>query len=152
MLPDYEDIRKRIQIAPLWYDDNGTPRYDRFNPDMLGVYDQWAMCVEIACQRCGIRFLVGRGWTREAFCKHGVEFRDLPSREDVESFHYGDPPRHGCVGDTMNCDDIRVVEFWRKDCKCAGKFHENDCGRFEWRRDPELEIRLDAPGQVAEEK
>jgi hypothetical protein len=30
-------------------------------------------------------------------------------------FHYGDPPAHGCVGDTMNCYDLRIVEFWVKD-------------------------------------
>jgi hypothetical protein len=28
--------------------------------------------------------------------------------------HYGDPPNHGCVGDTMNCEDISIKEFWEK--------------------------------------
>jgi len=53
-----------------------------------------------------------------------------PPRE----LHYGDPPRHGCVGDTMNCDDLEVLEVW----------HRPAFGDFE--RHPELEGVIDGDG------
>lgn len=47
--------------------------------------------------------------------------------------HYGDPPIHHCVGDTENCDDLQIVEFWEK-------------VDFEWVRLPEYEIELEKMG------
>lgn len=38
--------------------------------------------------------------------------------------HYGDPPRHSCggAGETMNVDDLRIVEFWKRSRKGKKKF------------------------------
>lgn len=37
----------------------------------------------------------------------------FPTLEElVKNFHYGDPPAHGCVGDTMNSIPIQSIEVW----------------------------------------
>ena len=71
------------------------------------------------------------GWDVEplwfqVFAKNGI----LSSFETwAYNYHYGDPPRHGCVGDSMNCIDVHIVEAW-----------ENSYNRgFEWVRNPEIE-------------
>lgn len=33
--------------------------------------------------------------------------------DDAGMFHYGDPPAHDCVGDTMNSEPVRILEFWQ---------------------------------------
>jgi hypothetical protein len=75
----------------------------------------------------------------------------LSERVKDGSIHYGDPPRHGhgqgkiniggtCSGDTMNCWDLKVMEFWRRGDK---KIHD-------WNRVAELEI--DLPDMQDEER
>jgi hypothetical protein len=58
----------------------------------------------------------------------------LAQRITDDSLHYGDPPFHPldsqCSGTTMNCDDLRVVEYWVRD-------------RFTWERKPEFEMGLE---------
>ena len=51
------------------------------------------------------------------------------------SIHYGDPPNSGCcpAGPTMNCEDLAVVEFWRR---------YRTTVREGWQRVSELEIAL----------
>ena len=34
MKPSYEDIKKRIDEEPKWYDHHGVPRYEEFNPEL----------------------------------------------------------------------------------------------------------------------
>lgn len=117
MLPDYDDIRKAAgDKTPLWYDGNGVPRYAPFTPQMLGIYDDFALLVEIKCQSCGEHFLVGEGWTRHhiLMAKGEVEIVTRTLRKLAENYHYGDPPRHGCVGDTMGCIEVRIVEAWHQ--------------------------------------
>lgn len=119
MLPAYLDITSRISIEPLWWDGNGVPRYDPFHPRMLGVYDEVSLLVEIACQLCGKRFTVGVGVSvMQAMMSstfNGIAGESLLERF-AETFHYGDPPRHGgCTGETMNCEDLRVLEAWVED-------------------------------------
>jgi hypothetical protein len=38
-----------------------------------------------------------------------------PTATDHGTFHFGDPPRHDCVGDTMNSDLVQILEFWSRD-------------------------------------
>ena len=118
MLPSYSDITSRIAEGPSWHDANGVPRYETFAPAMLGVYDDFAVLAEIACQACGRRSLVGAGWTRfDVFADPIIE-RTLADL--VESFDYGDAPRHDykemgrCAGETMSSEMVRVVEAWEK--------------------------------------
>jgi len=132
MWRDYEDI---IQLAgmPLWYDDNGAPRYQPFRPDMLGVYDETIAYLRIACQYCNRQFEVAVSWTKlDLFDREKKEMRDepRPKQHGPWMFHYGDPPRHGCVGDTMNSEPIAVLQFWVRDYKSDTLF----------RRIPEEEI------------
>ena len=137
MLPSYDDIKSRIPEEPKWYDDNGVPRYGDFTPNNVpNIYAEEAMLMEISCQDCGERFLVALQTAGMMDKLWNPKARSLSERIDEYlkekehngfPFHYGDPPIHGCVGDTMNCEDHRIVEFWqRKD--------------YEWVRVPRYEI------------
>ena len=122
MRASYQDIRECIAAEPLWYDENGTPRYAPFHPGLCAdIYARRAVLLEIACQSCGQRFLaaLSEGPMDRPWLKHFVEDKTI---------HYGDPPRHDCVGDTMNCDDLRVTEYWDRE--------------HDWRRVPEMEVAL----------
>jgi len=132
MLPDYFDIIKRAG-TPDWYDNHGVPRYGEFNPDMLGVYDKFAVLVRIACQACDQEFLVGCGYRDYEFRFSG-DIHENSLEEITKNFHYGDPPRHGltCLaGDTMNCIDLVILEAWEKD------------STWEWVRRTELEGQIE---------
>jgi hypothetical protein len=135
---DYHDITSRIKEEPKWYDQNGAPRYDAFNPmDVPNIYATEVVLVKIKCQDCGKEFMVGMG-----FCEMDklYNLRASSYEEDIRQYlkddeqhywfpvHYGDPPSHGCVGDTMNCIDIKIVEFWKKE-----KY-------IDWVRKPEYEV------------
>lgn len=127
MLPDYKDIRSRIDEEPKWFDGNGVPRYDVFTPDMLGVYDTKALLVEIMCQACSQRILVGEGWTRYSFLNNGS--LSFPTLEEIATgFQYADPPWHSCkgAGESMNSISVRIVEAWERE-------------KLEWARRPEIE-------------
>lgn len=143
MLREYDDLTSRLG-APLWWDDNGAPRYDPFSPRMLGVYDHLAALVLIACHCCGEEFRVAVSWSDHAFVTGALPIPpDAGPRDPLRDrlprprtapgrYHYGDPPRHGCVGDTMNCNDLRVLEFWERDWDAPDG----------WRRLPEEEVPL----------
>lgn len=107
MLANYEDIKKRIKTEPIWYDSNGVPRYEKFHPDLCpNIYSHEVFLLLIACQDCGKRFLVEMN--SQIFSDQRFNGKKDPMP------HYGDPPRHSCVGDTMNCDDIEIRELWRQ--------------------------------------
>ncbi len=134
MLRTYADIIDKLG-QPQWWDDNGCPRYCEFTPDACGVYDNVVALIEIACQDCDRRFRVVVSYDRlqlhrlaEQGKAHGHPV--FPDAEDIRAFHFGDPPPHGCIGDTMNCDTYRVLEFWQKPEKGWG----------DWERAPEYEV------------
>lgn len=153
MHPSYEDIIERAGV-PDWYDENGTPRYGEFDHDALDIYIDYAALIEIACQDCGKKFRVAMCDSRSRhYMKHvvGSGLSDeeaagylLDKHKGVPPFHYGDPPRHGrqnssgddqkrkgCVGDTMNSEPLRVLEFW---------FHPG--ASYNWKRDPNREGKI----------
>ncbi len=122
MKANYQDIVSRIKEDPAWYDQNGTPRYGAFHPDLCpSIYANSVGLFLIACQDCKDTFRV------EMHCLYWGTRTELPPSK----WHYGDPPIHDCVGDTMNCDDLQVLEFWAKD-------------QFDWVRRSELEGVIDA--------
>jgi len=146
MKNDFKDIRDKIKEEPLWYDENGVPRYAKFHPELSpNIYAAEVILLEIACQYCKKRFFVEMNW---------VHYKSHPWYRHPESFsnrlrlwlendrlgwcpiHYGDPPNHNCVGDTMNCIDIRIVEFWCWDREGLGV----------WKRRKDLEISLEEHG------
>jgi hypothetical protein len=99
---NYKDIKSKITEDPSWYDSNGTPRYGNFNPrNCPNIYSDQVALLRIHCGYCGAGF-------------------DVEMHTDIwqgtlqspKKWHYGDPPIHNCVGDTMNCDDVSVLEFW----------------------------------------
>ncbi len=137
MLQAYRDIISRLG-QPKWWDEVGCPRYDDFKPrDCNCIYAREAALIEIACQACGRPFSVAMAWSvtndvRDHLYK--VPPRTLADQIKKQTLHYGDPPMHkGCAtGATMNCDDLRVLEYWT---------HKE----LEWRRDATFEIALRAP-------
>lgn len=117
MLINFNDIKSRINEEPKWYTPEGVPRYCNFSHEETGVYVKFAILVEIECQFCCKSFMVGKGYTREnvdAIIRHDEEnyFNNL--NKILKGYHYGDPPRHNCVGDTMSCICIRFVEVWEE--------------------------------------
>jgi hypothetical protein len=104
MHSNYEDITSRIKEEPTWYDCNGAPRYGKFSLEACpNIYAHQVVLLEIACQSCGAKFLVEMNGD-------GLN----PMSGNPKKLHYGDPPAHGCVGDTMNCEDIAVIEVWHR--------------------------------------
>ncbi len=137
MNPSYRDIHEAAGREPEWYDDNGTPRFAPFDPMLLGVYDHFVILARIECQDCGKRFLVGCGWptTRVVSWRENGKFDCRVSSVTWETirpreFHYGDPPNHGCIGDTMNSIPLEIVEAW-------------DETNFDWTRIAAYEGSLD---------
>lgn len=121
MLNSYRDIRSRISEEPSWYDCNGTPRYGKFEPSLNpNIYATEVVLVLIECQSCGREFHVELNWG------HTDTFTE-PLSKSVYTTHYGDPPAHNCIGDTMNSIPRRVVQFWQ--------FEE-----WLWGRRPDLEV------------
>jgi hypothetical protein len=125
MWPTYDDIIERAG-SPDWYWKHGMPRYGPFTPRSCGIYDRRIAYLEIACQDCGQRFNVAI--STSPLQPEGT--RHLPTADSIRGFHYGDPPRHGCIGDTMNVDTLRVIEFWQREAVA-----------HDWTRRPEFEFR-----------
>jgi hypothetical protein len=111
----YTDIIERAG-EPDWYGPHGEPRYGKFRPDMLSVYWRVAVFFEIECQYCEKRFKVADFQTETDVW--GILRFDGPYKKakklTPEALHYGDPPNHGCVGDTMNCYEIEAIEWWER--------------------------------------
>lgn len=123
----YEDILKRINEPPKWFDEFAVPRFDEFEPTACAdIYAKQVVLARIACQNCHRPFDVCFSWAR---------LDDSPNLESLvhsKSLAYGDPPNIRCCdcGPTMSSDTERVLQFWE---------HTN----WEWRRRPELEIAID---------
>ena len=150
MHPLYEDI---LELAggkePLWWDDNGVPRFWEFHPKLVpSIYADEALLMIIECQACGRKFPVCAWWdigrymyrhAKENTDKTGKEIRILIDQSrlsyQIKNGHipyYGDAPWHTidgrqCAGTTMTTDTLTIKEFWAKE-------------DFEWVRVPECEI------------
>ena len=119
----YQDILKRIDTPPLWFDEAAVPRYDPFTPRACDIYADEAALVLILCQSCHHPFFV-------AFSSNKHR-KPLRSRIESGYLHYGDPPNIACCasGPTMNCEEIHVMGF----------FHRP---KYKWERDQSLEVPL----------
>jgi hypothetical protein len=150
--------------VPLWWDENGVPRFDTHHPGLCpDIYADEVALLRIACQGCEREFLVQMSaCAMSAMAAHAREThgaiaklldetltlgidsaheyfgvpaiarmrairKELAERRSMQThtlaelvttgaIHYGDPPSVGCcpAGDTMNCEDLAVVEFWRR--------------------------------------
>lgn len=100
----YQDIRERIAEDPTWYDKNGAPRYGEFSTQLCpDIYANTVVLLRILRQACHQPFDVEMS---------SGYFAPI---QNPFKLHYGDPPSHGCVGDTMNCEDIAVLQVWNKE-------------------------------------
>lgn len=130
---NYSDIISRISDPILWFDERAVPRFDPFSPNnTANIYADECCLMEIDCQGCKQRFLVAMSRTKYDIFMHNCESLEQEIRKQI--IHYGDPPNIGCCagGPTMNCEDVRIVEYWRRDRKSLSG----------WERVPELEINL----------
>lgn len=125
MHPKYEDIlnlASQAGVEPVWWDENGVPRFRSFRPEDLGVYDYFAALGEIECsaQYCRRGFLVGVGLPKQTFTLTRFVTNSIDSVIDAIEC-YGDPPRHTtpdggtCAGETMVSDMVRIVGVWVRD-------------------------------------
>lgn len=160
MRAGYSDIvalADKLDLRPLWWDEHGVPRYTAHHPDLSpDIYADEAVLLRIACQRCGEQQLVQMTWgimstTRAQIHAEWAALSRGKPRPDVGAgafnlakfirtgaIHYGDPPHHAdgggefChAGCTMNCEDLAVVEYWKRDHVTRA-----------WRRDATLEGEL----------
>ena len=148
----YADLRDRIPEPPVWFDEHAVPRYCPFTPNACAnIYAREVAFCDIACQSCGARFNVAFSWSSVEFVKGVLHLHKQLTPTDAAHLHYGDPPNVGCCpsGPTMNCDDLRVLEFWRMGGEEFTAPDQNDptmriClpGYFDWRRVPENEVLM----------
>lgn len=117
MYPVYRDLRLRLGV-PLWHDQHGVPRYDKFHPDLLGIYDEWAAAFLVQCQSCQETFPCATGQPNLIFVNGQPEFIS-----DVETFleqyvHWGDAPWHDgesqCAGTTMSTSIVKLLSVWHR--------------------------------------
>lgn len=141
MYQPYLDILRKLG-PPLWWDEEGVPRYDKFAPDLCAnIYADYAALIAIRCQGCRRTFPVSSTWSLGRVClsPHGSEHivwdkngqngqpkEGLPKAGDAGCFGYGDAPWHDydggfegqCSGTTMTTDVVRVLECWgKKSCE-----------------------------------
>ncbi len=146
MKEGYDDILKvaaSAGVAPQWWDENGTPRFAPHHPGLCpDIYANEVVLLVIACQLCRHEMpvqLSAGTMERVRASMMGRTFMSLADQVRSGVIHYGDPPHHDHDGEfchagcTMNCIDVRVVEFW-----------SNDNG-WEWHRVAELEVTLPEP-------
>lgn len=119
MKSNYEDILSLTNKKPLWYDQNGCPRFVEFHPSLSpNIYASNVVLLEIACQACDHTFYVEMNCSTfdgDNFAERCWRFLKDKKYPMWSPLHYGDPPIHGCVGDTENCNDLQILQFWKKD-------------------------------------
>ena len=134
----FSDILSRIAEPPSWYDENGTPRWGDFEPDLVaGFYANEAVLMRILCQGCRRPFDVAMSRHRLDCHKCGGEWvPEAPLEEHVRggTLHYRDPPNIQCCasGLSMNSIPVKVLQFWKKGSDT----------NYLWVRVPELETDI----------
>jgi hypothetical protein len=144
MYQPYLDIIEKLG-APKWWDENGVPRYEDFEPRLCAdIYAKYAALIEIECQGCEKHLAVSASWSLlrnvkdiawDENGKNGQPKEGLPKQGDAGCFGYGDAPWHGhngdfnnqCGGTTMTTSTVRILQCWKRDA-------------FDWLRMPEHEI------------
>jgi hypothetical protein len=122
----YDDIRNRIAEEPKWWDEDGVPRYNDFNPRDTGRYGLATVLFLIKCQRCARQFTVAQTYSQLDRAKHMATLRE---QIEGHTLHYGDPPNVYCcpAGPSMNSVPMKTLEYWERD------------DRHQWTRVAELE-------------
>ncbi len=129
MNESYDDIRSRIAEPPTWWDEQAVPRYCPFEPRYLAnIYADECVLLRISCQGCDHPFDVAMSSSKLDAARTARLRKEDVTEETLRSYtllasiergdiHYGDPPNIGCCpgGPTMNCNDLRVLQFWRSE-------------------------------------
>lgn len=116
MHESYDDIKQKLG-QPQWWDENAVPRYCDFHPKRCGVYIDRAVLMAIDCQGCKLQFRVAMTWSQTAEFMESVRTGKPCWTSEPKSGWapwYGDPPAHGCVGDTMSSGTVEVLEVWQR--------------------------------------
>jgi len=93
----YPDIHGKRYETPLWFDENGTPRYMRFHPSLVpNPYQLVVFLATVICSKCNAKFTVQSG--------------DNYNHDNI--IPYGTPPAHKCPGDYKNCIPQGQPEVW----------------------------------------
>jgi hypothetical protein len=149
--------------TPTWWDENGTPRFAAHHPNLCAdIYATEVALLRISCQSCGAEYDVQMSWslagsilTAARLGSPDVKIADREQRREkfaetslsaqvrAGTIHYGDPPCDRCAaGATMNCWDLRVLEFWSRDRRLIDAAELLRGGFVDWVRVPDLEIEL----------
>jgi len=109
MLQPYPDIISKLG-TPLWWDEVGCPRYEKFNPELCNnIYAHTAILLSVACQDCGKIFQVAHTRSLLKDATSNLNKKYFYRKEKVFP-HYGDPLCDNCLsGPTMNCDDLGIL-------------------------------------------
>ena len=141
--------------TPAWWDENGTPRFAPHHPKLCpDIYATEVALLRISCQRCGAEYDVQMSWSMYGSIQMAARLGTpldtkiaetmLSAKVRAGTIHYGDPPCDRCAaGSTMNCWDLRVLEFWSRDRRrSVGAAELLQGGLVDWARVPDLEIEL----------
>lgn len=121
MKNSFDDLRSLSDKKPIWFDENGTPRFIQFHPTHCpNIYNNQSFLVLIACQGCKEEFNVELSFAM---------FNSFSG--EISRLHYGDPPAHGCAGDTMTSEALKVIQAWNR----AGRVRD-------WKRVKKLEVKI----------
>lgn len=138
MWPDYNDIKSRIAEPPTWYTSEGVPRWGVPTDGDTNIYADEGIVILVGCQGCDSKFhIVWEQKNTDEMFNYIRAGKDWPDGKPMECTlvnnalngdvpHMGDPPRHDCVGDTMNSIPFLVSHWWRKN-KDKWEFEHNDC-------------------------
>lgn len=142
MYPLYKDIRTKLG-EPVWIDQHGVPRYEPFHPELLGIYDKWALEIEVKCQSCHQLFLCAAGSDEYEFNPATKSMNHFKTVDDAINrlSGWGDAPWHThkgdqdkfdgqCAGTTM-CSDSREIRLWRRDHQNGWMIVQEIDGQFE---------------------
>lgn len=148
-------------VTPLWWDENGCPRFDAHStycPKYRPVHADEVVLLRIACQSCEREFDVQMTWSKtgeftsnvramirmqqngmkgQIPTQHlsGNDKNSLTARIKTGTIHYGDPPNHEHEnGGTCAGSTMNVWDLR------VMEFWRR--GLVEWERVPELEIEL----------
>jgi hypothetical protein len=105
----YEDILRRVNTPPKWWDDRGTPRFDLHTPSQCpDIYAKEVCLLRVACQCCRKEFDVQMHYD-SVHLDEFIEACPTGTREErleiaksgplayfvrTKKIHYGDPPHH----------------------------------------------------------
>lgn len=139
MFPRYDDVTSRITEQPTWYTIEGYPRYGEFKYAECSIYAYYSILMLIECQDCGKEFHIGQDFDHFDIFEHliivdnqeiwapmryavyanivetqeaKIIARILTLESLVKNWAFGDPPNHGCVGDTMGSIERKSVQVW----------------------------------------